>query len=433
MSDHEHTSLKGALVLVVVLFWFFMLFLVSSQVLPRDPLDAIGDLVDEKRFNYVSWTLESLFNKAVSASVKAEKFMNDDLQTKLVAAYIDQTRQVEENEKTLNLIFNKPGEKPDPGELEEAKHAFDQANLRSSDMSLLVEAVIQSQTERTLSDMGFGTAGQIIPPVLYRVSNLPLNLIVSPRHIIDTAMSVSLKPALDTVEKDRIEDEIESSWNYSGLIEPVGGVGTYPSMVMRTSNIHWLTDTVAHEWTHNYLSLRPLGIRYFKDSAMRSINETTAGLSGVEVGRALIASFYPDLIQIGFVSLRERTWVPTDSEIDWLGFDFRREMHETRVKVDGLLETGEVESAEAYMEARRQVFWEAGYRIRKINQAYFAFYGSYSDTPGGASGEDPIGPAVRGLRYSFKRLKPFIDTIQGVRSFEDLMNRALAFGIIEQK
>jgi len=39
-----------------------------------------------------------------------------------------------------------------------------------------------------------------------------------------------------------------------------------------------------------------------------------------------------------------------------------------------------------------------GYYIRKLNQAYFAFYGAYADVPGGPAGEDPVGPAVRALR-----------------------------------
>ena len=42
------------------------------------------------------------------------------------------------------------------------------------------------------------------------------------------------------------------------------------------------------------------------------------------------------------------------------------------------------------MEARREIFWQNGYAIRKLNQAYFAFYGAYADIPGGPAGEDPV-------------------------------------------
>ena len=67
-------------------------------------------------------------------------------------------------------------------------------------------------------------------------------------------------------------------------------------------------------------------------------------------------------------------------------------MHKTRVHVDELLAEGKIDEAEAYMEQRRQIFVQNGYYIRRLNQAYFAFYGAYADVPGGAAGEDPVGP-----------------------------------------
>ncbi|HRO24702.1 MAG TPA: hypothetical protein PLR07_10460, partial [Promineifilum sp.] len=54
--------------------------------------------------------------------------------------------------------------------------------------------------------------------------------------------------------------------------------------------------------------------------------------------------------------------------------------------------------AEDYMEQRRRVFLDNGYNIRKLNQAFFAFYGGYAAEPGGAAGEDPIGPMLREIR-----------------------------------
>jgi hypothetical protein len=67
-------------------------------------------------------------------------------------------------------------------------------------------------------------------------------------------------------------------------------------------------------------------------------------------------------------------------------------MHVTRLEADRLLAEGRVEEAEAYMEIRRQFFLENGYLIRKLNQAYFAFHGSYAAEPGGAA--DSAGAAL---------------------------------------
>jgi hypothetical protein len=73
------------------------------------------------------------------------------------------------------------------------------------------------------------------------------------------------------------------------------------------------------------------------------------------------------------------------------------------------------------MEERRLVFIQNGYSIRRLNQAYFAFYGAYADTPGGAAGEDPVGAAVRKLRAQSENLATFIKRISKVTSFEKLL------------
>jgi len=92
------------------------------------------------------------------------------------------------------------------------------------------------------------------------------------------------------------------------------------------------------------------------------------------------------------------------------------------VTVDKLLSEGKIDQAETYMEQRRQVFWDHGYAIRKLNQAYFAFYGAYADVPGGAAGADPVGPAVRDLRAQSRSLADFVNTISWMTSFQQLQN-----------
>jgi hypothetical protein len=101
-------------------------------------------------------------------------------------------------------------------------------------------------------------------------------------------------------------------------------------------------------------------------------------------------------------------------------------MHTTRVQVDALLQEGKVEEAEAYMEARRQIFYNQGYRfLRRLNQAYFAFYGAYADEPGGAAGDDPVGGAVRELRARSDSPREFLLRMAWMDTYADL-TRALA-------
>ena len=100
-------------------------------------------------------------------------------------------------------------------------------------------------------------------------------------------------------------------------------------------------------------------------------------------------------------------------------FNFQREMRKTRLRVDNLLASGHYEAAEHYMEARRRFFVANGYHLRVLNQAYFAFHGSYAT--GGAS-SSPIGPQLEELQ----RIKTpadiagFLRTVRWFTSSADL-------------
>jgi len=86
-------------------------------------------------------------------------------------------------------------------------------------------------------------------------------------------------------------------------------------------------------------------------------------------------------------------------------FDFNVEMRETRQRVDDLLRAGLVGEAETYMNLRREFLEENGVHIRKLNQAYFAFFGNYALLPQSSSS---IGPQMRELRDLVPELKDFV-------------------------
>jgi hypothetical protein len=73
------------------------------------------------------------------------------------------------------------------------------------------------------------------------------------------------------------------------------------------------------------------------------------------------------------------------------------------------------------MAARRRFFVEHGYRLRRLNQAYFAFHGSYAARPGGGSaGEDPLGPTVRLLWAQSETPRDFLRLVAGATTLEEL-------------
>ena len=62
-------------------------------------------------------------------------------------------------------------------------------------------------------------------------------------------------------------------------------------------------------------------------------------------------------------------------------FNFDKFMKETRLVVEKLLSEGKILESESFMDEQRMVLSSNGYDIRKINQAYFAFYGTYGGNP----------------------------------------------------
>ena len=96
------------------------------------------------------------------------------------------------------------------------------------------------------------------------------------------------------------------------------------------------------------------------------------------------------------------------------GFEFRPEMRRTRLRVDELLADGRIEEAEAYMEQRRILFVENGFFIRKLNQAFFAFNGTYAESSASIS---PIGDELREYNTLVPDLGDFVSGIAGVSDY----------------
>jgi hypothetical protein len=161
--------------------------------------------------------------------------------------------------------------------------------------------------------------------------------------------------------------------------------------------------------------LRVLGLNYETTPELRIMNETTASIAGNEIGEMVIKKYYPELAAGKGQSGRKFAPIEDDA------FNFNAEMHLTRIRVDDLLEEGRIDEAEKYMEQRRQVFVDNGYLIRKLNQAYFAFYGAYADSPVSAAGEDPVGEGVRDLRAQSSTLAGFLREMGTMNSYEDLL------------
>jgi len=401
------------------------LLLAASVIPPADNYEQVRVFTRADEFNYITWTADAVFDKTKQSAANISDFLTDERQKKIVYSYIDTLRHFQMLQAEINLVFSNPEVQDPHSAAEPLITERDQVQKALLSLSAQAESIIQSQISLILDELDLSVGGEIIPPVLYRVSSMPYALITSPRDKIEQTTNISLNAGMTLEEIIELENSVESTLGVSALVEEVGGVGVYPTMVMESTNLPWFIDTVAHEWIHNYLTLRPLGISYDVNSELRTMNETTASIGCAEISLAVLQRFYPELVpQPATEPPPNQTALQQEDHSEV--FDFRAEMHETRVKVDALLAQGNIEEAEHYMEERRVFLWENGYQIRRLNQAYFAFHGAYADSPIGAAGEDPVGPLVRRLRADSNSLAQFINRISWMSSFADLQSAVAA-------
>jgi hypothetical protein len=368
-------------------------------------------------FDYVSWTLEALSVKLNQAAMGSPYFFPETTRHQIVVDFLHLMDTILSSESRLNIIYTNPQVLNPADASLNLKTELNRLYAHQRQLAPLAEAVLQEQISSALVELNLTIGGQPLPPVLFHISPLPYNLVISPRDKIQQDAAISLVPELSMDQQISIENQVTSGLNVSSLVVPVGGIGSFPTMVMRTTSLEWLADTIAHEWIHNWLSLQPLGLNYNTSPELRTMNQTTASIAGYEIAMYVLKNDYPEMVSGYSLQNVSRSYDPLYTD-----FNFNVEMHITRVHVDELLSVGKITEAEAYMELRRQFFWQNGYAIRKLNQAYFAFYGAYADTPGGPAGEDPVGPAVRSLREQSASLTHFLKTIAKMDSFQQLQD-----------
>jgi hypothetical protein len=395
--------------IIVCLF----LTLTTSNVAAPNLRKRVSMLAEDHRFDFSSWTRSALWVKLTQSAIGSPRYFLPEAQHGVVVEYFKVVDEIQRAEVDIARIYTDPAIKDPANVSASLRQRLEALTRRQNNIAPLAEATLEQQVTSVLNNLGLLNGGQAIPWVLYHVTPLPNNLIISPRDKILQEASYQLEPDLTTEQATRLEDRVSQELDVSSLVVEIGGLATYPTMIMRGTSLDWLSNTIVHEWIHLYLEQRPLGRNYSTSGELRTMNETTASIVGNEIGRMVLERYYPERLTVApqLVSHALNENPP---------FDFRAEMHTTRVKVDELLAAGKIDEAESYMEQRRQVFWDNGYAIRKLNQAYFAFHGAYADTPGGAAGEDPVGPAVRALRAQSATLTDFLERISQMSSYGEL-------------
>jgi len=380
---------------------------------------ALRMAVSGYTFDLLGWEVGALGEKAGAIFSRPANGIAPDMAADEVRAYMERAHRMGALEWEIDGILSQ-----NQGEITEEsgrlQREIDGLRAEQEANRLKVETIIQQQTSAELTAAGLGIAGNVFPPVQFAFTEPPKKMVVSPRDRIETVYAQMLAAEIDAEAATEAEATIFADENLSAYITRIGGLGAYPTMVVDRSSLPWMLNTVAHEWVHNYLTFFPLGIRYGVNPDITTLNETVADIVGNEIGARVVQGHYPEFIPEEETKSESGSKSVTDSAMAAEAppvFDFNTEMRATRLEVDRLLAAGEVEEAEAYMEARRQEFVENGYALRALNQAYFAFHGSYGTS---AASTDPIGPKLQQLRERSPDIPSFLKTVRSFTSAEDL-------------
>ena len=381
--------------------------------------DAVRRISGPFHFNLASWELQNFpkrwWYQLTHGFRQPDPTSQDSLDK--VSRYFSLASQIGGLEHELERLRSGLGgpqeEVTVQGRLEQLRGQ--QSSLRS-DVEFILESLIAKVIDEEKLTRKLLGIKYTWPPVDFTFDKLPKVLIVSPRERIELLGTHLLETNLSLEKIEQLESRIDQR-DLSSLVQGIGGVATYPAIVQNTASLGAALNLVAHEWLHHHLFFHPLGFRYRASDDLTTINETVASMWGKEVAEGLLCRFWDQCPQE-----EEVRQTVTQEPQEETGFSFVREMIKTRLRVDELLAQGEVEEAEAFMEQQRRLLEEHGHFLRKLNQAFFAFSGSYADAP---TSVNPIGVQLKKLRNLSPTLGTFIRTVRGIGSFGEYQRKVL--------
>ena len=290
---------------------------------------AVDITVQAWDWDLVNWEVQAIREK-LTAQFTQTQHLPAPQTPALVRSYLAHAQEIAELEDQIDALYaEKSGQTTPESDLLETK--LTQLRQTQNADRPEVEQILQTQIGQLLNESGLQFFGAPFPPVWFTFTEPPKKLVVSPRSRIATAYYAMLDPALPAQAREEIETSIYTNQDLSAYVAEIGGLGAYPTQVVDRAPLPWILSTVAHEWTHNYLTLFPLGLRYDASPELTILNETVAEIVGDEVGAMALARYYPELVK-EFPGKDEPA--PSRHSDQPPAFDFRKEMRQTRETVE---------------------------------------------------------------------------------------------------
>ncbi|MFC2047298.1 hypothetical protein ACFLTK_03390 [Chloroflexota bacterium] len=400
---------------LIIITGLLLAVLLGGSCAPMHDFDSrLHSIVAPHGFSITSWEFRTISDEIGQLAFSGEREAEDELGE--VMRYFLLVDQIKTLEPKIEAINTGNGQ----DDLTSLEAEINMLQEQKKALANAVERIIARQIKATLAQQGiFNPIDEYIrlevafPPVNFKLEKPPHLLVISPRDRIESMREITLQPSVSLKEIEDIEAKVDRL-GVSSLVVELGGIAAYPSVIADDINLWFTIDTVTEEWLHQYLIFKPLGFLYvldliglYRNYEIAAINETLASMVSKEIGTIVYQEYY----------LKPENGTH-QNQVAESGFDFNQEMRNIRRTVDEYLTRSEVEQAEEFMEQKRQYLASKGYYIRKLNQAYFAFYGTYADRPTSIS---PIGTELKKLRSQSDSLKDFLDTAARITSRQGLV------------
>ena len=395
---------------------------VIASVFFTNSSNSYDRILKGNKQNLIHWEISNFFNKWIhlSTTLFRHELSESEKQVKIVKFFELVGLQHSEKSKLEYLI----AQNSDQDEILHIGEEIERIQGQIISITPLVEELLEAKVSKVLSENNIIDEWGPVhwPPVDFTFEPGGLLLMTSPVERIFRQREFLLQPNLSLLEQISIENHIEEAHpDTSALVIRIGGVATYPAQIRNTSSLHGALNLISHEWLHHWLIFRPLGKKWFEGGELRTINETVANIFAEEIGDETY------LLITGQKIIRE-PWTPATQRSQIIvsdQFDYKAEMRRTRQKLEALLSVGSVEDSQIYLEDRRRFFVNQGYNIRKLNNAWFAFYGSYADSGGSIS---PIESQLRFIRLQSIDLRDFLSKVKQIDEVGQLEKIAMGLG-----
>ena len=384
-----------------------VLLFISHDNFNLSYLSRANSIAWTEKFSLLEWELVNLPQKWTFMVWHTLTTSNEPNSSKLenIERYMELSKRVNKYEQLLDSSRNTYLKPQNIRDIQQ--HTKELKNERDN-IRLIAEKSIEDEITETLKNLHItNKLGFVFPPVDIRLQNIPKVLVTSPRQEIRLVDAILIDPEISFSKRDSIESALFQAYNTSALIDDLSGVATYPLLVDDQQSLRRILQSSVHEWFHTYFFFKPLGWNYWDTQEMSTINETVCTLLGEEIGDLIYFKLYENDKH----TLIDSTSIHSDDQLI-------NKMRSTRIKVDQLLSENKINSAEQLM---KETWWElrlGGYRIRKLNQAYFAFRGRYGNSPASISN---IGNQVNILREYSANISYFINLVSEINDYDEFL------------